>query len=226
MRRLALIGFLALISSACTLDVNIGVLLTPSGSGTVSVDIATDDEFESLFALTGREFEDLVASRGRDVGLSFVVITGDKTRYFAEGSEVSPRVLEDMLEGLAPGIGPVDVTATESALELDAQLSALTDIGDVAVYFEGTDPAQFEDDVSVTLNLSVPGTLDSSTASSTGAGDLTWQIPFSNEPTRVFARSILQEEGSSSFSWTAVVISVAIIPGQISNTWIRSSASR
>ena len=204
MRRLALIGFLALISSACTIDVDIGIALTPSGSGSVSVNVVTDDEFEELHALTGQDFEDFIARRGTELGLSFIVVPDDANRYFAEGAEVSADVLEGLLEGLAPGIGTVDITRTETALEFDAQLNPLTSIDDVARWIEGTDPAQFADDVSVTVHLSLPGSAETSTATNTGQGDLRWEIPFSDTSTRLFARTILGEEGRS-ISWTLMV---------------------
>jgi hypothetical protein len=203
-RRLALIGLLALVSSACTIDVDLGIELTPSGSGSLSVNILTDDEFESLFALTGREFEDLIASRGADVGLSFVVVPDEQNRYFADGATVSPETLTGILEGLFPGIGTMDISSSETALEFDARLNALTDIDDIAVYFEGTDPAEFADDVSVTVRLSPPGPVDSSTATQAGSGDLVWEIPFASTPTRVFARTVVEEEGGS-FPWTLAV---------------------
>ena len=204
MRRLALIGLLALISSACTIDVDLGIELTRSGSGSLSVNIVTDDEFESLYALTGRDFEDLVAARGAELGLPFIVVPDDANRYFAESSEVSSDVLEGLLEGLAPGIGTVDITASQTVLEFDAQLNPLTTIDDVARWIEGTDPAQFAEDVSVTVNLSLPGTVETSTADQTGPGDLRWEIPFSEASTRLFARSILVEEGTS-IPWTLLV---------------------
>ena len=205
MRRLALIGLLALISSACTIDIDLSVELTPSGSGSLSVTIVTDDEFERLFALTGQEFENLIATRGAELGLSFIVVPDDANRYFASGSEVSPDVLEGLLEGLAPGIGTVDITPTETALEFDARLNPLTTIDDVAPWLEGTDPAQFADDVSVTFASSLPGTIERSTATEAGPpGTLRWEIPFSDNDTRLFTRTVFEEEGAT-ISWTLLV---------------------
>lgn len=204
MRRVALIGFLALISSACTLDVDIGIQLTPSGSGTVSVNVVTDEEFQSLYSLTGRDFEDLIASRGAELGLSFVVVPGGPPRYFAEAERVNSETLEGILEGLAPGLGTIDLSATEESIELDGRLNSLTDIDDAIRYFEGTDPAQFADAVSVTVTLSTPGELESTTGTRTGAGDLTWEIPLTASETRVFARSALEPDGQA-FPWALAV---------------------
>ena len=204
MRRVALIGFLAIIASACRIDVDIGVEMMDSGSGSVSVNVVTDQEFQTLFALTGRDFEDLIASRGADVGLSFVVVPGGDPRYFAEGAVVQADTLSGILEGLAPGLGTIEIARTDTELEFDGRLNPLIDLADVAVYFEDTDPAQFTDDVSVTVNLSIPGELDSSTASGGGAGDLTWEIPFSGADTRLFARTILEPEGRA-IPWALVV---------------------
>ena len=65
MRRAAVIALLALAASACTIDVDIGIALDRSGSGSVTVAIEADQEFHDLFELTGRDFEDLVATRDR-----------------------------------------------------------------------------------------------------------------------------------------------------------------
>jgi hypothetical protein len=132
------------------------------------------------------------------------VVPDEQNRYFADGAEVSAETLTGLLEGLFPGIGSIDITSTETGLEFDGRLNALTDIDDVARYFEDVDPAEFADDVSVTVRLSAPGTLDSSTATKAGAGDLVWEIPFADTQTRTFARTIF-EQGGYSVSWTLAV---------------------
>lgn len=204
MRRLALIGFLALISSACTLDIDIGVELRPSGAGSVSINVVTDGEFEDLFALTGRQFEDLIATRGAELGLSFVVVPGDDPRYFAEAENVNRQTLIGILEGLAPGLGTFTIETVENTLELDGRLNALTEAEDAARYFEGTDPAPFADDVAVTVSVALPGTVESSTGNRSGDGDLTWEIPLTAAETRLFGRTILEEEGAA-FPWPLAV---------------------
>ena len=203
MRRAALIGLLALAASACTFDVNVGIDLTRSGSGSISVDVFTDQEFEQLFRLTGQEFEDLIATRGSEVGLAFTVVSGDLTQYSATSSQVAPGTLRRIIEGLAPGSGAVSIDASETTLEFDATLEPLTAIPEVAELFEGTDPAQFADDVNVTVRLTMPGEIQTSTASASG-GALTWSIPFTDNGSRLLARSIL-EKPDGDIPWVALV---------------------
>jgi len=205
-RRAALIALLALAASACTIDVNIGISLDRTDSGSVSIAIEADQEFHDLFALTDRDFEDLIASRGETLGLVFDVESGPTTiRYTAESKVISYRTIEDILEGLAPGIGPVTITSQERDLEIDGLLSPLPTLGDIAPYFENSDPAQFADDVDVNVRVTMPGDVAASTATSQQDGELTWTIPFSDSDTRLLARSVL-EKASPRIPWTVVVV--------------------
>jgi hypothetical protein len=202
-RRAALIALLALAASACTIDVKAAISLNRNGSGSLAVEIVTDDEFEQLYRLTGREFEDLVAARGAEVGLAFTVTPGTNTRYAATASNLAARTVTGILEGLAPGTSDVSVNGTGTTLEFDAQLNPLTD--DVAPYFNDSGPEQFADDVSITVTLNMDGEIDSSTASGTDGNRLIWTVPFSDARTRLFARSILEKEDSST-PWTVVIV--------------------
>ncbi|MBT8218065.1 MAG: hypothetical protein HKN74_14580 [Acidimicrobiia bacterium] len=203
MRRAALIGLLALAASACTFDVNVGIDLTRSGSGSVSIDVFTDEEFEELFRLTGQEFENLIASRGSQVGLAFTVVEGNRTQYSAASSQVAPETLRRIIEGLAPGAGTVTIDSSETTLEFDAAVEPLTSIPEVAELFEGADPAQFADDVTVTVQLTMPGEIETSTGSASGEA-LTWSIPFNDSGSRLLARSVLEKAGGE-FPWVAAV---------------------
>ena len=203
MRRAALIALLGLAASACTIDVNVGIKLNGNGSGSLAVDIETDDEFEELYRLTGRDFEDLVATRGTEVGLAFTVTPGSNTRYAATVNNLPAETIAGILEGLALGSSQVLITRDATALEFDAELNPLTT--DVSPYFTDSDPEQFAEDVSITVTLEMDGEIDSSTANVTDGNRLVWTVPFSDSQTLVFARSILEKEGSS-FPWTAVIV--------------------
>lgn len=209
MRRLALIALLTWIASACTLDINIGIDLEDNGSGSVAVEVLADEEFHQLYQLTDRDFEDLIASRGNDVGLKFDVTPGTTIRYSAASSEVPAETLAGILEGLAPGIGEITVSRSESDLQFDGVLSPLPSISDVAPYFVDTDPSQFEDDVNVTVRMTIPGEVSTSTGTKTGSEEFTWSIPFSDSETRILARSVLVAEGSS-VPWTLVILLVTV----------------
>lgn len=208
MRRAALIALLALAASACTIDVNVGITLNRNGSGSLDVEIVTDDEFEELHRLTGREFEDLVAARGADVGLAFAVTPGTNTRYTAGVDGLAAETIAGILEGLAPDSSSVTVSQDATTLEFDARFNPLTD--DVRPYFTDSNPAQFADDVGITVTLDVDGELESSTAGSTEGNRLTWTVPFADGQTRLFARSILEEEGSS-VPWTVLIVGGILI---------------
>ncbi|NNL13878.1 MAG: hypothetical protein HKO82_09355 [Acidimicrobiia bacterium] len=221
MRRAALIALLALAASACTIDVNIGISLNRTDTGTVSVEVAADEEFHDLFALTGREFEDLIASRAAEVGLAFEVESGPITRYSTETRVVSYDTVEGILEGLAPGIGSVTITGTERDLEIDGQLNPLTRLDDLFPYFENEDPAQFADDVSVAVTVAMPGEVAASTATSRQDGQLTWIIPFSDSDTRLLARSVLEKE-SPRIPWTSLIVGGTILAAVVFLVAIRS----
>jgi hypothetical protein len=220
-RRAALIALLALAASACTIDVNIGISLDRSDSGSVSIAIEADQEFHDLFALTDRDFEDLIASRGETLGIVFEVESGPTIRYTAESKVISYRTIEDILEGLAPGIGPLTITSQERDLEIDGLLSPLTSLDDIAPYFENSDPAQFADNVSVNVRVAMPGEVATSTATSEQDGELTWSIPFSDSDTRLLARSVLEKE-SPRIPWTIVIVGGIILLAFVFLVAIRS----
>ena len=211
MRRVALIALLALAASACTIDIDVGISLNSDGSGSMAVDIAADEEFHQLYRLTQREFEDLVATRGSEAGLAFTVTPGSVTRYSAERSRASAEDLTGILEALAPGIGEVSIARDEGVLEIDGQLNALTSIDDVVPYFEGSDPAQFSDDVTVTVTVAMPGEIESSTATSVQDEALSWELPFSDSGTRLFTRSIIDPEGGRVSLTTVIAVGTLIV---------------
>jgi hypothetical protein len=209
-RRLALIALLAIAASACTIDVKLGIDLNPDGSGVVDVDIATDEEFLDLYRLTGREFEDLIATRGSEVGLAFTVIPGPVTRFTANSPRVSAQALETILEELAPGVGEITISRDETTLEFDARLNPLSTIEDIAPYFSDpeSDPGQFTDDATVVVTLSIPGEVQSSTGTGSSGSQLTFTIPFAETDSRLFATSMLESEARP-IPW--VLIAVAVI---------------
>ncbi len=204
MRRLALIALLAVAGSACTIDVDIGISLAENGSGIVSVDVAADEEFHDLYQLIG-DFEDLIASRGAEVGLSFDVTSGPITHYSAESRMVPADTLTGILEGLAPGIGDITISRTDDELVFDGRLNPLTSLDDVAPYFVDEDPSQFTDSVSVVVTMALPGDIATSTGTNDGSGLLTWSVPFDDSDTRLLARSG-PESSSRSIPWTPIIL--------------------
>ncbi len=204
MRRAALIALLALAASACTIDVDVGISLDRNGSGSLTVDIVTDQEFEQLHRITGRDFEDLVATRGSEVGLAFTVTPGTENRYSAVVNGLPAPTLTGILEGLAPGIGEVAVTSEPTSLEFDASLNPLTSIADVAPYFDDSDPAQFEPDVDVTVTVTMEGAIDTSTATRQDDDRLIWMVPFSDSSTRLVARSMFEGD-ERRVPWTLLI---------------------
>ncbi|MGI9648968.1 MAG: hypothetical protein ACR2OI_10650 [Acidimicrobiia bacterium] len=211
MKRFALIALLAIAASACTIDVKLGIDLNPDGSGVMDVEIATDEEFLDLYRLTGREFEDLIATRGSEVGLAFTVVPGPVTRFTATSPRVSAQTLENMLEELAPGIGEVTISRNETTLEFDASLNPLTSIDDIAPYFSepDSDPGQFTNDATVVVKLSIPGEVRSSTGSGSSGSELTFTVPFAESDSRLFATSMLEKE-SPTIPWVLILV-VAIM---------------
>lgn len=223
MRRVALIALLALAASACTIDIDVGITLNGNGSGSIAVDIVTDDEFEELYRLTGRAFEDLVAVRGAEVGLAFTVTPGSQTRYAANANNLSSETVAGILQGLAPSSSNVRLPRDETTLEFDAELNPLTN--DVAPYFENSDPTQFADDVSIAVTLEMDGEIDSSTATNRDGDRLIWDVPFADNSVRLFARSVLEEEGSS-LPWTFLIVGGIVVIAAAFLIAIRSQLAR
>ncbi|NNC92435.1 MAG: hypothetical protein HKN80_08050 [Acidimicrobiia bacterium] len=220
MRRVALIALLALAASACTIDINVGGTLSRNGSGSLAVDIKTDAEFEELFRLTGGEFENLVATRGAELGLAFTVEPGSNTRYAASTSNLAAETVAEILDGLAPGSSQATVSRDATTLEFDAQLNPLTD--DVAPYFDDADLGQFVDDVAIQVTLDMDGDIDSSTADGRDGDQLVWNVPFADSETRLFARSILEKE-SAGVPWTVVIVGGILVVAALFLVAIRSN---
>ena len=94
MKRAATLVLLGLIAGACRIDVDLRAALGPDGSGDLEFNVTTDAEFETLFRLTGQEFEEFVVLRGQEIGLSFDVTEGADTVYHSSAQSIPAESIE------------------------------------------------------------------------------------------------------------------------------------
>ena len=226
MKRAVLLILLGLIASACRIDVDLRVDLHPDGSGDFELNLTTDAEFENLFRLTNQEFEEFVFLRGEAAGLSFQVTEGESTVYHSSVQSLTAESIENLLEGLVPGLGAIDITPQTETLEFSAELQPLTEADLLTPFFSNFDPAELAENVHVTVTLAMPGTLDVSSANITTGNELTFEIPFAEQSTRIFARSKLVEEGGNSIPWGLIILIVVIAGALAFLRAIRSQAGR
>lgn len=208
MKRLLLLATLALVASACKIDAGVRLDLSRAAdAGDLFVTLETDQEFEELFAITDRAFEDLLAERGAVVGLTFRVIDTDTGRIYTTGAEgLSYEALENVLERLAPGFGNMAINSRGGTLEIDAQIAALEDLDDVAPFFTDFDPSEFQDDARASLIITLPGDVSSSSADSISGDTYTWNLALSGDTTRVVVRSVVVPPGEGGLPWTVVLV--------------------
>ena len=206
MKRAAILVLLGLIASACRIDVDLRVALGPDGSGDLELSVTTDAEFESLFRLTDQEFEEFLVLRGEEIGLSLQVTEGADKVYRSSAQSITGESIEALLEGLVPGLATVDITATTETLVFSAELIPLAEADLLTPFFSNFDPTELAENVSVTLTVTMPGELDVSSADQIAGNELTFEIPFAAEPTRIFARSQLVEQGGSSIPWGLIIL--------------------
>ena len=223
MNRLVLIAVVAILTSACRIDVDLSVDLTPTGAGDLAVRVQTDEEFEDLYRLTDREFEDFIATRGAELGLQFVVTEGpNTTTYEAHAAGIPAETLANLLGRLSPGLATVSISPTDNALELDADVAPLPEGDDYAPFFRDFDPAELAGSVDVNITVTVPGEADASTADSVTADGLHWVLPFSSESTQVFVRTILEPSEGTSIPWGAVFLTLVLVGGAVFLYLVRS----
>ena len=213
MKRLLILAVLGLLASACRIDATIGIDLDrPGNVGDLSIRLETDEEFERLFAITDRQFEDLVAERGAATGLTFRLIEdGSTTTYTSQAEGLTYDAIENILARLAPGLGRLTITNRGTTLEIDADLNSLQDLEDVAPFFTDFDPAAFQEDVNVALRITVPGEITSSSADSISGATYQWDLPFSPEATRVITRSTLVQESDGGISVVTAIALIALL---------------
>lgn len=201
MKRAVFLILLGLIASACRIDVDMRVDINADGSGNIDLIVTTDEDFEKNFGLTGDEFEEFMVQRGTDIGLPFQVIDGSEKQYIATAQSLSAESIDRVLERLVPNLGTVEITADEETFAFTGDFQPLPDADILRPFFDQFDAALLAESVDINVTLTVPGQLDVSTATEVAGNQLTYEIPFNNDPIRIFARSALVDENSGSIPW-------------------------
>ncbi len=206
MKRAVFLVLLGLIASACRIDVDLRVDLNRDGSGNLDLTVTTDQEFERNFGLTGDVFEEFMVQRGGDIGLPFAVIDGAEKQYIATAEGLSAESIDRVLERLVPNLGTVDITADEETFVFTGDLQPLPDADILRPFFDQFDAALLAESADITVTLTVPGEVDVSSASQVEGNQLTYEIPFDNQPVRIFARTRLASENGGSFPWALTIL--------------------
>ncbi len=210
MKRAALLVLLGLIAGACRIEVDLRVDLQPDGSGNIDLAITTDEEFERLYRLTGNELEEFIVLRGENIGLTFDVTEGADKVYHSGAQELSAEAIDSALEGLVPNLGTVEITASEETLEFTGDFKPLPEADLLLPFFTNFDPAELAENADIEVTLTVPGDLEVSTATLVEDTHLTFELPFEDQPIRIFARSRLVPKDSGSFPWVLAIVLIVV----------------
>ncbi len=210
MKRVAVFILLGLITSACRIDVDLRLDLRRDGSGDLDLNIVTDAEFERLYRFTDAELEEFIVLTGEDIGLTFEVAEDIDKTYHASAKSLSPESIERVLENLIPELGTVDIAAQAETLVITGDFKPLPESQILDPFFENFDAAQLAESADITMTVSLPGELDVSSASQVEGNTLTFEIPFDNEPIRIFARTGLIPEDAGGFPWGLAILAIVI----------------
>lgn len=220
MRRLIALALLLL--AGCRIDGTVEVDLASDGTANGLITVITDSEFEQSFALTGRDFEQLLDSRARQIpGLDFTrAVEGDRITYSGTFQATDPMALEDAMARLGIGLAPFRVMKDDRSFVVSSRTTPLPDTTELASIFGGLDPHEFTDQVDVRLRLHMPGSVvEHSAPAVSDDGTLEWRLPFSDEAVSLVARSRV----GAAFPWWPLVLLVAAAIGVLWVTAIRST---
>ena len=223
-RYLPLLLLIALLASACRLDVTARIELERDGGADVEIVLVTDTEFEDAYALLGSSFPEFLADRATSVpDLVFEVDQGNgTTTYTGVFSTASADATASALGELVPGLGPISITQLEDNLEFEIDTQPLATIDDVAPLFGQFPPEAFADDVTVVVEVVAPGDVVRSTADAVDGDVYVFELPFSAERAKII--SVVSDLGRS-FPWPAVIVLAAVAVGLLFIIAVRQETS-
>ncbi|HSM01730.1 MAG TPA: hypothetical protein VK960_04705 [Acidimicrobiia bacterium] len=217
MRRLIVMAsLLALVTMACRIETNFGVVINADGSGLIVAEVGMDETAQQLLGdQMGDPFGDSDLSqvpnavqrtetRGDFMFWVLEVPVDDVTQVENEviGDENSP------LTGF-------DVEVTDTLVSVRASATASEAMGED---LEGFDPAALEEALSFTVQITMPGRITSHNADSREGNTLIWRVPlFGGGPLDVQAQSDPSQPagggGGGIPVWVWIAVAVVAIGG-------------
>jgi hypothetical protein len=213
MRRiLMLAAAVALITAACKIETNFAATIEADGTGVLVAELGFDDEAQDLLLQGGADpFEgnDLAEVPGATTSEE---TRGDMTFYLIEVPFDDVEQLEQGLLGNENAlVNTFDVTVTEDRVTVSGTADAET-LGEQA---DGFDPALFEESVSASIKLTLPGRILSHNADSQDGNTLTWAVPIFGGTLDIQAESDPTQEpggdGGGFPIWLIVLIVVVVV---------------
>lgn len=210
----------AALAVSCRAEVNLGLNIDESGSGTLLFEIGTDEEFREFMESFGADTDELFGELETAVGENddATVVDRDEDGMHFEGVEVAFEDINDVVGqvgGIAGDFGAFDTFSFEidgSTAVFDATVSSGEALDPAADF--GFDPTLVSGDaVSINFILEMPGTVTATNAdASLPDGRLLWELPLVGGTVTFHAESDL---GGSSFPWLWLVIGGILLVGAV-----------
>lgn len=214
MRRILLLAaVLALVTAACKIETNFAATIEADGTGVLVAELGFDDEAAELLLQGGVadpfEGNDLASVPGATTSQE---TRGDMTFYLIEVPFDDVEQLEQGLLGNENAlVNTFDVTVTPDRVTVEGKADADA-LGEQA---EGFDPAMFEESVSASIRLTLPGRILSHNADSQDGNTLTWEVPIFGGTLDIQAESDPTQEpggdGGGFPIWLIVLIVVVVV---------------
>lgn len=211
MRRvIALVALTALLTAACKIETNFGMVISADGSATIILEVGMDEEAQGFFLQDGADpFEDQDLP---DLGWSPVreERRGDMTFWIRQTDVADVTALGDELAGDAASmLDDFRVTVTSDRVTVQGSASADDAFGGG----EGFDPRVFEESISANIRITMPGLILSHNATSRRDNELTWAVPVLGSGLEIHAESdpTQQAAGEGGGLTTAIIIGVAAL---------------
>jgi hypothetical protein len=204
----------ALITAACKIETNFAATIEADGTGVLIAELGFDDEAQDLLFQGGADpFEgnDLAQVPGATTSEE---TRGDMTFYLIEVPFDDVEQLEQGLLGDENAlVNAFDVTITENRVKV----SGTADAESLDEQAEGFDPAIFEESVSASIRLTLPGRILSHNADSQDGNTLTWAVPIFGGTLDIQAESDPTQEpgGDGGFPIWLIVLIVVVVVGAV-----------
>jgi len=213
-RLLILVAALALLTTACKMEVNAEFIINADQSGEVVFEIGFDDEVAAIAEANGAspdemlgdlDFEDIpgaVATTERRGDMTFTIINvpiDDFTEAEGLGG--------DVVAGLADGF---EITFTDDRVPVSGAVDlgdALGDSDDLG----GLPPEMIAEFFSVSIGATLPGKILEHNADSQDGNTLTWNIDLTSASFEIFAESDPNAAGGSSSLLLYLLIGAGVV---------------
>lgn len=217
MRRLIVMAsLLALVTMACRIETNFGVVINADGSGLIVAEVGMDETAQELL---GDQFGD--PFEGNDMSdvpnaVQRTETRGDFMYWIIEVPVDDVTQIENDVVGAENSLlTAFDVDITDTLVSVRASATAAEAMGED---FEGFDPATLEEALTFNVRITMPGRITSHNADEQQGNTLIWRIPlFGGGPLDVQAQSDPSQPagggGGGIPVWVWIVIAAVVIGG-------------